>query len=400
MLPRSGASAILEGGNVAHLSQSMSPSVSTLSSKPAACRPQRKKKHGSAALHLRDDGLSITGRAIRKESGQLAWLPPGHAARHERQLQRPQSGRWARRRARETCRGRSVRSSTSYIGVHPAPAILAHLTLALAFRPLMQGRATAQFTIRVRSGTRASAALPLLIDPLHRDSLASIEDSAARPGRAGAVEFTNEAAHRRARLAPPSAHTVSRQRVPTAARERCPPPRIRPPRGRDERPTRRSFSSHYLVSVMESDDARTATLSLRNMVSQRSCRTLPSGALMQDHRYLRSASQRLEPRSLRAPAAGHRSSTLPCWKSRNSIAARRTRHAHRPSISRCGLTGPRPGVPDQRLLVATPPRPDSTGATKRVRSLLGGLAPAPIGQPAPRDVALTDRCSGRCGART
>jgi len=136
MLPRSGASAILEGGNVAHLSQSRSPSVSTLSSKPAACRPQRKKKHGSAALHLRDDGLRITGRAIRKESGQLAWLPPGHAARHARQLQRPQSGRWARRRARETCRGRSVHASTSYIGAHPAPSILAHLTLALAFRPL------------------------------------------------------------------------------------------------------------------------------------------------------------------------------------------------------------------------------------------------------------------------
>ena len=245
MLPRSGASAILEGGNVAHLSQSMSPSVSTLSSKPAACRQQRKKKHGSAALHLRDDGLSITGRAIRNESGQLARLPPGHAARHARQLQRPQSGRWARRRARETCRGRSVRSSTSYIGAHPAPSILTHLTFALAFRPLMQGRATAQFTIRVRSGTRASVALPLLIDPLHRDSLASIEDSAARPGRAGAVEFTNEAAHRRARLAPPSAHTVSRQRVPTAARERCPPPRIRTPAG-----TRRAANTPLVLEPL------------------------------------------------------------------------------------------------------------------------------------------------------
>jgi hypothetical protein len=231
MLPRSGASAILEGGNVAHLSQSRSPSVSMLSSKPAACRPQRKNKHGSAALHLRDDGLRITGRAIRKESGQLAWLPPGHAARHARQVQRPQSGRWARRRARETCRGRSVRSSTSYIGAHPAPSILAHLTIALAFRPLMQGGATARFTPRVRSGTRASAALPLLVDPLHRDSLASIEGSAARPRQAGAVEVANEAAHRRARPAPPSAHTFSRQRVPTAARERCPPPRIRTPAG-------------------------------------------------------------------------------------------------------------------------------------------------------------------------
>jgi len=97
--------------------------------------------------------------------------------------------------------------------------------------PTPEGGATARFTPRVRSGTRASAALPLLIDPLHRDSLASIEGSAARPRQAGAVEVANEAAHRRARLAPPSAHTFSRQRVPTAARERCPPPRIRPRAG-------------------------------------------------------------------------------------------------------------------------------------------------------------------------
>jgi len=399
MLPRSGASAILEGGNVAHLSQSRSPSVSTLSSKPAACRPQRKKKHGSAALHLRDDGLSITGRAIRNESGQHAWLPPGHAARHARQLQRPQSGRWARRRARETCRGRSVRSSTSYIGAHPAPSILAHLTFALAFRPLRVEQPLASLHEFVRELERA---------PHYRYSSIHCIETLSHPLKARLRDHDKPERSRSQTRRPtgehasphhprtPSLGNACRRQLGSVARH----PASEPPRGRDERPTRRSFSSHYLVSVMESDDARAATPSLRNMVSQRSCRTLPSGALMQDHRSLRSASHRLEPRSLRAPAAGHRSSTLLCRKSRNSIAARRTRHTHRPSIPRCGLTGPRPGVPDQRLLVATPPRPDSTGATKRVRSLLGGLAPAPIGQPAPRDVALTDRCSGRCGART
>ncbi len=194
----------------------------------------------------------------------------------------------------------------------------------------------------------------------------------------------------------PSRGSTRRQQRRRAARQPASEPRA----DGSKRRVGRSLPSYRLVWTIESNDARAATPSFRNMVSQRSCRALPSGALMQDHRFLRSASHRLEPRALGAPAAGHRSSTLPCWKSRNSIAARRTRHAHRPSIPRCGLTGSRPGVPDQRLLVATPPRPDSTGATKRVRSLLGGLAPAPIGQPAPRDVALTDRCSGRCGART
>jgi len=275
MLPRSGASAILEGGNVAHLSQSMSPSVSTLSSKPAACRPQRKKKHGSAALHLRDDGLRITGRAIRKESGQLAWLPPGHAARHARQLQRPQSGRWARRRARETCRGRSVRASTSYIGAHPAPSILAHLTLALAFRPLRMEQPLGSLHEFVRELERA---------PHYRYSSIHCIETLSHPLKARLRDHDKPERSRSQTRRPtgehaslhhprtPSLGNACRRQLGGVARH----PASEPPRGRDERPTRRSFSSHHLVSAMESDDARAATPSFRNMVSQRSCRALPS----------------------------------------------------------------------------------------------------------------------------
>jgi len=66
------------------------------------------------------------------------------------------------------------------------PSILAHLIVSLASRPLMHGGATARFAPRVRAGTRASSAPALLIEPWHRDSLASGEGSAARPRRASA----------------------------------------------------------------------------------------------------------------------------------------------------------------------------------------------------------------------
>jgi hypothetical protein len=59
----------------------------------------------------------------------------------------------------------------------------------------------------------------------------------------------------------PSLGNACRRQLGSVARH----PASEPPRGRDERPTRRSFSSHHLASAMESDDARAATPSFRNM---------------------------------------------------------------------------------------------------------------------------------------